>query len=86
MVINFFNEILNFSNRDHNPPFVFNLAFKYSEDRGVTWLPKNKPVRAQTLATLAQFRAFGTILPSGYPFHSPNSGRLADILGVMMEW
>ena len=23
---------------------------------------------------------------SGYPFHSPNSGRLADILGVMMEW
>ena len=24
--------------------------------------------------------------PSGYPFHSPNSGRLADILGVMMEW
>ena len=26
------------------------------------------------------------ITSSGYPFHSPNSGRLADILGVMMEW
>ena len=77
-VINFFNEILNFSNRDHNPPFVFNLAFKYSEDKGVTWLPKNKPVRAQTLATLAQFRAFGTILPNTPP---PNNGvRGGDIL------
>ena len=62
-VINFFNEILNFSNRDHNQPFAFNLAFKYSTDRGATWLPKNKPVRAQTIATLAQFRAFGTVLP-----------------------
>ena len=29
--------------------------------------------------------AFDMLL-SGYPFHSPNSGRLADILGVMMEW
>ena len=26
------------------------------------------------------------LVESGYPFHSPNSGRLADILGVMMEW
>ena len=25
-------------------------------------------------------------LESVYPFHSPNSGRLADILGVMLEW
>ena len=39
-VINFFNEILNSTNRDHNRPFVFNLAFKYSEDRGATWLPR----------------------------------------------
>ena len=62
-VINFFNEILNFSNRDHHQPFAFNLAFKYSTDRGATWLPKNNPVRAQTIATLAQFRAFGTVLP-----------------------
>ena len=23
---------------------------------------------------------------SGYPFHSPNLARLADILGMMMEW
>ena len=59
-------------------PFVFNLAFKYSEDKGATWLPKNKPVRAQTIATLAQFRAFGTILPDTPP---PNNGvRGGDIL------
>ena len=36
---------------------------------------------------LAPIRAAEVIaLESGYPFHSPNSGRLADILGVMMEW
>ena len=25
-------------------------------------------------------------LRSGYPFHSPNSARLAEMLGLMMEW
>ena len=40
--------------------------------------PKTKPVRAQTLASLAQFRAFGTILPDTPP---PNNGvRGGDIL------
>ena len=62
-VINFFNEILNFSNRDHKPAVRFQSCVQVLDNRGATWLPKNKPVRAQTLATLAQFRAFGTILP-----------------------
>ena len=26
------------------------------------------------------------IAPSGYPFHSPNAARLAEMLGLMMEW
>ena len=78
-VINFFNEILNLSNRDHNRPFDFNLAFKYSTDKGATWLPKNKPVRAQTIATLADFRTFGTILPDTLP-PAANGVRGGDIL------
>jgi len=46
-VINFFTEILNFKNNDRNGiGFNFNLALLRSEDKGVSWQPKNHPIRA----------------------------------------
>ena len=46
-LIDFFTEALNFKNNDHNGPFFnFNLALLWSDDKGQTWLPINKPVRA----------------------------------------
>jgi len=43
----FFTEILNFKNNDQNGlGFNFNLALLKSENKGETWLPKNKPIRA----------------------------------------
>jgi hypothetical protein len=46
------------------------------------------------LEPLARFRgslpqcsiSVAEIIGSGYPFHSPNSARLAEMPGLMMEW
>jgi len=49
-LVDFFTEILNFRNNDHNGRgFNFNLALLRSSDKGVTWQPKNKPIRAQRI-------------------------------------
>jgi hypothetical protein len=46
-VIDFFTEILNFKNNDQNGRgFNFNLALFRSDDKGETWSPRNKPIRA----------------------------------------
>ncbi len=46
-LVDFFTEILNFKNNDQNGPgFNFNLALFKSYNKGDTWLPKNKPIRA----------------------------------------
>jgi hypothetical protein len=46
-VIDFFTEILNFKNNDQNGRgFNFNLALFRSDDKGETWQPRNKPIRA----------------------------------------
>lgn len=63
MVINFFNEILNFKNSDGGNQFDFNLSFIFSNDKGGSWLPHGKPRRVQKLQSLALFRTFGTITP-----------------------
>jgi hypothetical protein len=45
-VINFFNEILNFRNDDGGFQFDFNLSLIRSTDKGVSWKPRGKPIRA----------------------------------------
>lgn len=45
-VINFFNEILNFRNDDGGFQFDFNLSLIRSTDKGVTWKPRGRPIRA----------------------------------------
>jgi hypothetical protein len=46
-LVDFFTEILNFKNNDQNGlGFNFNLALFKSNNKGDTWLPKNKPIRA----------------------------------------
>jgi len=49
-LIDFFTEILNFKNNDGNGlGFNFNLALFRSDDKGETWLPRNKPIRANRI-------------------------------------
>lgn len=75
-VLNFFNEILAAKNPAGQGKGTFNLAYVYSPDKGASWLPKGQPRRIQKIDTLAQFRAFGTVLPD-----DPTIGvRGADIL------
>jgi hypothetical protein len=49
VLFNFFNEILNFRNDDGGSQFDFNLSLKFSENRGETWLPRGRPIRAQKM-------------------------------------
>lgn len=44
-LVDFFVEILNFRNDDHDAQFDLNLSLKWSEDAGETWLPKGRPIR-----------------------------------------
>ncbi len=52
-LIDFFTEILNFKNNDQSGPFFnSNLALFRSDDKGRTWLPRNKPVRAARIFSI----------------------------------
>jgi len=62
VVINFFNEILNFKNNDQGQQFEFNLSLIRSTDKGATWT-RGKPIRAAKMQSLALFRLFGVIDP-----------------------
>ena len=58
-LIDFFTEILNFKNNDHNGRgFNFNLAMLFSRDKGETWLPRNKPIRTNRIFS------FGAVTPN----------------------
>lgn len=58
-LIDFFTEILNFKNNDQNGRgFNFNLALLRSNDKGETWKPRNKPIRAARI-----FSSFGAVTP-----------------------
>jgi hypothetical protein len=52
VLFDFFNEILNFRNDDGGAQFEFNLSLKFSNDRGETWLPRGRPIRAQKIQSL----------------------------------
>jgi hypothetical protein len=58
-LIDFFTEILNFKNNDRNGRgFNFNLALLWSDDKGETWRPRSKPIRAARI-----FSSFGAVTP-----------------------
>ncbi|HEX6197718.1 MAG TPA: sialidase family protein [Jiangellaceae bacterium] len=59
VLFDFFNEILNFRNDDRGSQFDFNLSLKFSPDRGETWLPHGRPIRAQEIQSL------GVQIPAG---------------------
>lgn len=48
-LVNFFNEILNFRDDDQDGQFDFNLSLKRSPDKGETWLPHGRPIRATNM-------------------------------------
>jgi len=73
VLFDFFNEILNFRNDDSGAQFEFNLSLKFSNNRGETWLPRGRPLRAQKIQSL------GIRIPVG----DDNAGapvRTADVL------
>lgn len=57
-LVNVFNEILNFRNDDHDAQFDFNLALKYSDDAGATWLPHGRPIRFGDMLPRTLFTPF----------------------------
>jgi hypothetical protein len=80
-LVNFFNEILNFRSDDGGQQFEFNLSLLRSPDKGDTWLPRGRPIRAQKL------RPRGVVTPdNGTPVRAaavlfdvavdPNTGTL----------
>ena len=49
-VIDFFSELLNVENSDQNGPgFNFDLSLLRSTDKGETWQPRGRPIRAATI-------------------------------------
>ena len=72
--------------------FGLPLALRLPEVVGVRLTGRLRPgvlgtdVALTVTELLRRTGVVGKFGESGYPFHSPNSGRLADILGVMMEW
>jgi hypothetical protein len=56
-LVNFFDEILNFRNDDGGAQFDLNLSLLRSTDKGVTWLPKGRPIRP------ADIRALSVVTP-----------------------
>jgi hypothetical protein len=51
-LIDFFTEILNVRNDDGGAQPSARLSFKYSPDKGETWLPKGRPIRTNDELTL----------------------------------
>lgn len=56
-LVNFFDEILNFRNDEGDAQFDTNLSLLRSPDKGDTWLPKGRPIRA------ADIRALSVVTP-----------------------
>jgi hypothetical protein len=56
-VINFFNEMLSLRNDDGGSQSDFNLSFKYSLNKGETWLPHGQPIRTNKM------EGIGTVTP-----------------------
>ncbi len=57
-LVNVFNEILNFRNDDAGPQFDFNISLKRSPDKGDTWLPAGRPIRAAKFLSRTVFTPF----------------------------
>lgn len=57
-LVNVFNEILNFRNDDTGAQFDFNISLKTSPNKGVTWLPRGRPIRAAKLLSRTLFTPF----------------------------
>lgn len=56
-LVNFFDEILNFRNDEGDAQFDSNLSLLRSFNKGDTWLPKGRPIRA------ADIRALSVVTP-----------------------
>ncbi|HEX6234550.1 MAG TPA: sialidase family protein [Jiangellaceae bacterium] len=85
-LVNVFNEILNFRDDDRGMQFDFNVSLKFSPDKGETWLPRGRPIRAakmlpRTLFTPAPF--VGVYHPDAVgaeTFARANAVRTADVI------
>jgi hypothetical protein len=58
VLVNVFNEILNFRNDDGGTQFDFNFSLKRSPDKGTTWLPRGRPIRAAKMQGRTLFTPF----------------------------
>jgi hypothetical protein len=85
-LVNVFNEILNFRNDDRGLQFDFNLALKFSPDKGETWLPRGRPIRAAKMLPRTLFTPFpfvGVYHPDAVgaeTFARANAVRTADVI------
>ena len=57
-LVDVFNEILNFRNDDGASQFDFNVSLKHSPDKGRTWLPRGRPIRAAKMLPRTLFTPF----------------------------
>ncbi len=85
-LVNVFNEILNFRNDDLDAPFDFNLALKFSNDAGKTWLPRGRPIRFGDMFPRTLFTPFpfvGVYQPDAQgeaTLEGANAVRTADVI------
>jgi hypothetical protein len=52
-LVDFFDEILNFRNDDGDAQFDLNLSLLRSPNKGVTWLPRGRPIRVADIQSLS---------------------------------
>ncbi|MGH2545594.1 MAG: sialidase family protein [Actinomycetota bacterium] len=57
-LVDVFNEILNFRNDDGGPQFDFNVSIKRSMNKGVSWRPAGRPIRAAKMLGRTLFTPF----------------------------
>lgn len=74
-LVNFFTEILNVRNDDGGAQPSARLSFKYSPDKGETWLPHGRPIRTndeRTLGIIPPFPAAIVTPDDGLPIRDAN--------------
>ena len=85
-LVDVFNEILNFRNDDGGFQFDFNVSLKRSTDKGTTWTPRGRPIRAakmfpRTLFTPPPFvGVYDPDVSGDATLDGANAARTADVI------
>jgi hypothetical protein len=85
-LVDVFNEILNFRNDDGGPQFDFNVSLKRSTDKGTTWKPSGRPIRAAKMLPRTLFTPFPFVgvydpdVSGNATLDGANAARTADVI------